>query len=64
MDNICSQRHIYRRCTYLLKFGEIVVYNKPHQTLGKELSEYKAFKYLEICATHKSQMFELELQLL
>lgn len=28
----------------LLKFGEFVVYNKSHQTLGKELSEYKAFK--------------------
>ena len=47
----------------LLKFGEVVVYNKSHQTLGKGLSEYKAFKHLNFCATHKSQMFELELQL-
>lgn len=31
----------------LLKFGEVVVYNKSHQTLGKELSEYKAFKCLD-----------------
>ena len=31
----------------LLKFGESVVYNKSHQTLGKELSEYKAFKCLD-----------------
>ena len=48
----------------LLKFGEVVVYNEPHQTLGKELSEYKTFKHLDFCATHKSQMSELELQLL
>lgn len=39
----------------LLKFGEVVVYNKSHQTLGKELSEYKTFKHLDFCATHKSQ---------
>ena len=32
---------------YILKFGESVVYNKSHQTLGKELSEYKAFKCLD-----------------
>ena len=31
----------------LLKFGESVVYNKSHQTLGKGLSEYKAFKCLD-----------------
>ena len=31
----------------ILKFGESVVYNKSHQTLGKELSEYKAFKCLD-----------------
>ena len=31
----------------LLKFGESVVYNKSHQTLGKELPEYKAFKCLD-----------------
>ena len=48
----------------LLKFGEFVVYNKSYQTLGKDLSEYKTFKHLDFCATHKSQMFELELQLL
>ena len=29
---------------YILKFGETVVNNKSYQTLGKELSEYKAFK--------------------
>lgn len=48
----------------LLKFGEVVVYNKSYQTLGKDLSEYKTFKHLDFCATHKSQMPELELQLL
>ena len=48
----------------LLKFGEVVVYNKSYQTLGKDLSEYKTFKHLDFCATHKSQMSELELQLL
>ena len=48
----------------LLKFGEVVVYNKSYQTLGKDLSEYKTFKHLNFCATHKSQMSELELQLL
>ena len=31
----------------ILKFGEFVVYNESHQTLGKELSEYKAFKCLD-----------------
>ena len=30
-----------------LKFGEFVVNNKSYQTLGKELSEYKAFKCLD-----------------
>lgn len=39
----------------LLKFGETVVYNKSHQTLGKDLSEYKAFKHQDFCATHKSK---------
>ena len=34
----------YNSALNLLKFGESVVYNKSHQTLGKELSEYKAFK--------------------
>ena len=54
----------YNSAINLLKFGETVVYNKSHQTLGKELSEYKTFKHLNFCATHKSQMSELELQLL
>ena len=35
----------------LLKFGESVVYNKSHQTLGKELSEYKAFKCLDFSSS-------------
>jgi len=34
----------YNSAINLLKFDESVVYNKSHQTLGKELSEYKAFK--------------------
>ena len=37
----------YNSALNLLKFGETVVYNKSHQTLGKELSEYKAFKCLD-----------------
>ena len=37
----------YNSAINLLKFGESVVYNKSHQTLGKELSEYKAFKCLD-----------------
>ena len=37
----------YNSAVNLLKFGESVVYNKYHQTLGKELSEYKAFKCLD-----------------
>ena len=53
----------YNSALNLLKFGETVVYNKSHQTLGKDLSEYKAFKHQDFCATHKSQMSELELQL-
>ena len=48
----------------LLKLGEICCKQQPHQTLGKGLSEYKTFKHLDFCATHKSQMSELELQLL
>ena len=32
----------YNSALNLLKFGETVVYNKSYQTLGKELSEYKA----------------------
>lgn len=53
----------YNSAINLLKFGETVVYNKSHQTLGKDLSEYKTFKHQDFCATHKSQMSELELQL-
>ena len=34
----------YNSALNLLKFCETVVYNKSYQTLGKELSEYKAFK--------------------
>ena len=34
----------YNSAINLLKFGESVVYNKSCQTLGKGLSEYKAFK--------------------
>ena len=37
----------YNSAINLLKFSESVVYNKSHQTLGKELSEYKAFKCLD-----------------
>ena len=44
----------------LLKFGETVVYNTSHQTLGKDLSEYKAFKCLDFRASRGSQMFELQ----
>ena len=53
----------YNSALNLLKFGETVVYNKSYQTLEKDLSEYKAFKHQDFCATHKSQMSELELQL-
>lgn len=41
----------------ILKFGESVVYNKSHQTLGKELSEYKAFKCLDFS---RSKTFKLQ----
>ena len=37
----------YNSAINLLKFGEFVVYNKSHQTLGKGLSEYKTFKCLD-----------------
>ena len=37
----------YNSAINLLKFGETVVYNKSHQTLGEGLSEYKAFKCLD-----------------
>lgn len=48
----------------LLNFGKTVVFNKSYQTLGKDLSEYKAFKCLDFRTSRGSQMFELELQLL
>lgn len=41
----------YNSAINILKFGESVVYNKSHQTLGKELSEYKTFKYLDFRST-------------
>lgn len=44
----------------ILKFGEFVVYNESHETLGKDLSEYKAFRCLDFCASHKSQTSELQ----
>ena len=44
----------------LLKFGESVVYNKSYQTLGKELSEYKAFKCLDFS---RSKALKLELSI-
>ena len=34
----------YNSAINFLKFGEFVVNNKSYQTLGKGLSEYKAFK--------------------
>lgn len=37
----------YNSAINLLKFGDTVVYNKSHQTLGKAFSEYKAFKCLD-----------------
>lgn len=37
----------YNSAINLLKFGETVIYNKSYQTLGKGLSEYKAFKCLD-----------------
>jgi len=43
----------------LAKFGVLVVYNKSYQTLGKELSEYKAFK----CLDFQDRTFKLELSI-
>ena len=37
----------YNLALNLLRAGETVVYNKSYQTLGKGLSEYKAFKCLD-----------------
>ena len=37
----------YNSALKRLRAGETVVYNKSHGTLGKELSEYKAFKCLD-----------------
>ena len=50
----------YNSAINLLKFGESVVYNKSHQTLGKELSEYKAFKCLDFS---RSKTLKLELSI-
>ena len=50
----------YNSAINLLKFGETVVYNKSYQTLGKELSEYKAFKCLDFS---RSKTFKLELSI-
>ena len=50
----------YNSALNLLKFGESVVYNKSHQTLGKELPEYKAFKCLDFS---RSKTFKLELSI-
>lgn len=47
----------YNSAINILKFGESVVYNKSHQTLGKELSEYKAFKCLDFS---RSKTFKLQ----
>lgn len=44
----------YNSALNLLKFGEAVVNNKSHQTLGKELSEYKAFRCLDYRITRDS----------
>ena len=37
----------YNSAINLLKFGEICCKQQSHQTLGKDLSEYKAFKCLD-----------------
>ena len=50
----------YNSAINLLKFGETVVYNKSYQTLGKELSEYKAFKCLDFS---RSKALKLELSI-
>ena len=50
----------YNSAINLLKFGETVVYNKSYQTLGKWLSEYKAFKCLDFS---KSKALKLELNI-
>ena len=50
----------YNSAKNLLKFGETVVYNKSHQTLGKELPEYKAFKCLDFS---RSKTLKLELSI-
>ena len=50
----------YNSALNLLKFGESVVYNKSHQTLGKAFSEYKAFKCLDFS---RSKALKLELSI-
>ena len=47
----------YNSAINILKFGEVVVYNKSYQTLGKELSEYKSFKCLDFS---RSKTFKLQ----
>ena len=47
----------YNSALNLLKFGESVVYNKSHQTIGKELSEYKVFKCIDFS---KSKALKLQ----
>ena len=37
----------YNSALKRLRAGETVVYNKSYRTLGKDLSEYKAFKCLD-----------------
>ena len=54
----------YNSALNLLRTGETVVYNKSYQTLGKDLSEYKAFRCLDFRVTRDPQMSELELQLM
>ena len=50
----------YNSAINLLKFGESVVYSESHQTLGKELSEYTAFKCLDFS---RSKALKLELSI-
>src|SRR5574344_2371818 len=50
----------YNSTINLLKFGEFVVNNKSLETLGKELSEYKAFKCLDFS---RSKTLKLQLNI-
>ena len=58
-DNIIDRD--YNSALNLLKAGEEFLKRK---TLGKDLSEYKAFRLKDYRAEHDNQMSELELQLL